>query len=43
MFGDGGKRHIVPCGEIADGRFALGEAREDAAARGVGKRGKSLI
>lgn len=43
VFRDGGKRHVVRGGEIADGRFALREAREDAAARGVGKRGKSVI
>ena len=43
MFRDGGKRHVVRRGEIGDGRFALGEARQDAAARGVGKCGKSVI
>lgn len=43
MLRDGGKRHFIRGGEIADSGFPLREAREDTAARGVGKRGKSVI
>jgi hypothetical protein len=43
VFRHSGKGHFIWRGEIADGRFALREAREDAAARGVGKRGESAI
>jgi hypothetical protein len=37
------KRHFIWRGEIADGGFALREAREDAATGGVGKRSESII
>jgi hypothetical protein len=43
VFRYGRKRHFVRCGKIADGCFALREPREDAAAGGVGKRGKRAI
>ncbi len=41
---NGGKRHFVGRGEVADGCFTLaGEARENSAARGVGERGEGGI
>jgi len=43
VFRHGRKGHFIRCGEIADGRFALSEASEDAATGGVGKRGESTI
>ena len=43
VFRHGRKGHFIRCGEIADGRFALGETSEDAATGGVGKRGESTI
>jgi hypothetical protein len=43
VFRDGGKRHVIRGGEIADGRFASCEPRQDAAARGIGKRRKGVI
>ena len=43
VFRDRWKGHFIRCGEIADGRFALGETSEDAATGGVGKRGESII
>ena len=43
VFGHGRERHVVWGCKIADGRFALREPREDAAARRVGKRCKGVI
>jgi hypothetical protein len=43
VFRHGRKGHFIRCSEIADGRFALSEASEDAATGGVRKRGKSII
>jgi hypothetical protein len=43
VFRHGRKGHFIRCGEIADGRFALSQTSEDAATRGVGKRGEGII
>jgi hypothetical protein len=43
MLRDGGKGHFIRGGEIADGRLALGEAREDTAACRIGESSKSII
>jgi hypothetical protein len=43
VFRYGRQRHFVRRGKIADGRFSLREPRQDAAACGVGKRGKRAI
>jgi hypothetical protein len=37
VFGDCGKRNVEWCGEFADGGFAMCQARENSAARGVGE------
>jgi hypothetical protein len=37
MLRHGGKRHVVRCGQIADGSFAESQLRHDAAAGSVGK------
>jgi hypothetical protein len=43
VFRHRGKRHFIRRGEIADGRFALRETCEDAAAGDVGKGGESAV
>ena len=43
MLRDGGKRHFIGAARSLMDGFPLREAREDAAARRVGKRGKSGI
>jgi hypothetical protein len=43
VFRHGRERHFVRRGEIANGRFSLREPCEDAAPRGIGKRGKRAI
>ena len=43
VFRHGRKGHFIRCGEIADGRFALSQASEDAATGGVGKSGEGII
>jgi hypothetical protein len=43
MLGDGGKGEWKRFGKLSDGRFALGEAGENGATRGIGKRGEGGV
>ncbi len=43
MLGDGGQRHAEGFRQFTDGRFAMGEARQDGAAGRVGQRAKGGV
>ena len=40
---DGGKRHVVVCGEFAHGRLGVHDSRQDVATCGIGERPEQLI
>jgi len=43
VFRDRGQGHIIRGGQVAHGSFALRQARQNAAAGGIGERGESGV
>ena len=43
VFLHGGKRHVVPCGELAHGRVGVHDPRQDVAARGIGECAEHVV